>query len=87
MLPGITLGLATTLVGYSALAIAPFPGLKQIAVFAIIGLVGAFATVTLWFPLLDRLAPLQHGAGMLRLAALPWVFWSAPAQSHRTAGR
>jgi predicted exporter len=78
VMPGITLGLATTLVGYSALAIAPFPGLKQIAVFAIIGLVGAFATVTLWFPLLDRLAPLQHGAFMLRVAALPWVFWTAP---------
>jgi predicted exporter len=77
VLPAITLGLATTLIGYSALAIAPFPGLKQIAVFALIGLVGAFATVALWFPLLDRLAPLRHGANMLRIAALPWVFWTA----------
>jgi predicted exporter len=77
VLPAITLGLITTLIGYAALAIAPFPGMKQIAVFALIGLVGAFATVVLWFPLLDRLTPLRHGARMLRLAALPWVFWTA----------
>lgn len=76
--PGISLGLATTLIGYAALSMAPFPGLRQIAAFSIIGLVGAFATVTLWFPILDRLAPLRHGAGMLRFAALPWVFWTAP---------
>lgn len=78
VMSAITLGLATTLIGYAALAVAPFPGLKQIAVFAIVGLIGAFATVTLWFPVLDRLAPLRHGAGMLRVAALPWVFWTAP---------
>ncbi|CAN5922219.1 MMPL family transporter [soil metagenome] len=78
VLPGITLGLFTTLIGYSALALAPFPGLKQIAVFALIGLLAAFATVTLWFPLLDRLKPLGHGAAMLRIAALPWTFWIAP---------
>jgi predicted exporter len=78
VMPAITLGLATTLVGYAALAAAPFPGLKQIAVFAIIGLVGAFATVTLWFPLLDRLAPLRHGAPLMAIAALPWTFWTAP---------
>ena len=78
VLPGITLGFTTTLIGYAALSMAPFPGLRQIAAFAIIGLIGAFVTVTLWFPILDRLAPLRHGAGMLRLAELPWVFWTAP---------
>lgn len=78
VLPGITLGLGTTLLGYAALTLAPFPGLKQIAVFAIVGLIGAFATVTLWFPLLDRVKPLPHGAPMQRFAALPWVFWMTP---------
>ena len=77
VMPAIAMGLATTLVGYAALAIAPFPGLRQIAVFAIIGLMGSFATVTLWFPLLDRLAPLRHGAHLLHVAALPWAFWTA----------
>lgn len=78
VMPAISLGLVTTLIGYSALAIAPFPGLRQIAVFAIIGLISAFATVVLWFPLLDRLAPLRHGAGMMKVAAFPWVFWTSP---------
>ena len=71
VLPGITLGLATSLIGYAALAMAPFPGLRQIAVFAIIGLIGAFATVTLWFPLLDRIeavAPWRRHAARSRSA-------------------
>lgn len=78
VMPAISLGLVTTLIGYSALAIAPFPGLRQIAVFAIIGLISAFATVALWFPLLDRLAPLRHGAMMMQVAAFPWIFWTSP---------
>jgi predicted exporter len=81
VLPSITLGLATTLMGYAALAFAPFPGLKQIAAFAVIGLLSSFTTVVLWFPLLDRLAPLKHGVRLLRLATLPWLFWSA--ERHR----
>jgi predicted exporter len=75
--PSITLGLGTTLMGYAALTFAPFPGLKQIAVFAIIGLVSSFVTVVLWFPLFDRLAPLRHGRKMLQVATWPWIFWSA----------
>lgn len=78
VMPAIGLGLVTTLIGYSALAIAPFPGLRQIAVFALIGLLSAFASVVLWFPLLDRLAPLRHGALMMRVAEFPWVFWTTP---------
>jgi predicted exporter len=39
----ITLGLATTLVSYFALCTAPFPLIRQIAVFSIFGLLGAFA--------------------------------------------
>jgi predicted exporter len=85
ILPSISLGLATTLMGYAALAFAPFPGLKQIAVFAIIGIFGAFATVVLWFPILDHLAPLRHGSAMLRMALLPWTFWTA--EKYRTSRR
>lgn len=39
----ITLGLATTLVSYFALLTAPFPLIRQIAVFSAFGLVGSFA--------------------------------------------
>ncbi|WP_431855366.1 MMPL family transporter [Azospirillum sp.] len=75
VLPGITLGLVTTLIGYAALMLAPFPGLRQIAAFSIIGLLGAFLTVVLWLPPLDRARTLTHGAGMLRAASRLWGFW------------
>ncbi|MBS0537578.1 MAG: hypothetical protein JSR47_02400 [Proteobacteria bacterium] len=85
VLPSITLGLCTTLLGYAALAIAPFPGLKQIAVFAIVGLTASFVTVVLWYPLLDRLPPLEHGRRLLKVVAWPWDFWSA--DQYRVARR
>ncbi|SPC19913.1 conserved membrane hypothetical protein [Cupriavidus oxalaticus] len=54
LLPGMTLALATSVVAYLALGIAPFPGLRQMALFSAVGLAAAFLTVVLWFPLLDR---------------------------------
>ena len=57
ILPAVTLGLATTLVGYALLGLAPFPGLKQIAVLSAIGLLSAFLTVVTWLPLMDRPRP------------------------------
>ncbi|MYM63977.1 MMPL family transporter [Pseudomaricurvus sp. HS19] len=54
ILPGITLGLITSVLAYSAQALTPFPGLRQMAVFAAIGLIGAWLTVVCWFPLLAR---------------------------------
>jgi predicted exporter len=45
ILPGITLGLLTSTSAYLALLVAPFPGLKQLAVFSATGLVGAYATL------------------------------------------
>lgn len=50
--PGITLGLITSLVGYAALFIAPFPGLRQIAVFSFVGLLASYLCVVYWFPYL-----------------------------------
>lgn len=54
LLPGMALALATSVVAYLALGIAPFPGLRQMALFSAVGLVAAFLTVVFWFPLLDR---------------------------------
>ncbi|SCU78402.1 Lipoprotein transmembrane [Cupriavidus necator] len=54
LLPGMTLALSTSVVAYLALGIAPFPGLRQMALFSAVGLLAAFLTVVLWFPLLDR---------------------------------
>ena len=78
VLPGITLGLLTTLIGYVVLVLAPFPGLRQIAVFSVMGLLAAFVTVVLWFPLLESRKPLQHGRLMLDASGGIWRIWENP---------
>ena len=50
--PGITLGLLTSVIGFSALAIAPFPGLRQMALFSVAGITTAYLVVVLIFPFL-----------------------------------
>lgn len=58
ILPGLSMALLIAVLGYGALALAPFPGLRQIAVFSAIGLIGAYLTTVLWLPLADaRRAP------------------------------
>jgi len=52
--PGLALALSTSVVAYLALGIAPFPGLRQMALFSAVGLITAFLTVLFWFPFLDR---------------------------------
>jgi predicted exporter len=54
LLPGLALALATSVLAYLALGLAPFPGLRQMALFSASGLVAAFLTVLCWFPWLDR---------------------------------
>ncbi|MHB8381506.1 MAG: MMPL family transporter [Candidatus Binataceae bacterium] len=75
VLPGITLGAATTLIGYATLMLAPFPGLHQLAVFSAVGLMASFITVVLWLPLIDSPEPLTRGVRILAIANLLWVFW------------
>lgn len=52
----ITLGLLTSLIGYLGLLIAPFPGLQQLSLFSVIGLLGAYLTVICWYPWLAKSA-------------------------------
>jgi predicted exporter len=52
--PAILLGLATTLTSYLVLAFVPFPGLKQIAVFCMVGLVVGCGCVLCFYPLFTR---------------------------------
>ncbi len=76
LLPGLFLALATSVLAYLALAVAPFPGLRQMAVFSAAGLSAAFLTVVLWFPWLDRAAPRQSAFGQRVAASLgPWPRW------------
>ncbi len=56
--PVMWLAMLTTVIGYALLAVTPFPGLQQIAVFSAAGLLAAFVTVLWWFPWLDGGRPL-----------------------------
>lgn len=62
LMPGLLLTLATTVIGYMGLALTPFPGLRQMALFSGLGLVFAWLTVVCWFPLLVRGGTLKSGA-------------------------
>jgi predicted exporter len=54
LLPALLMALVTTVAGYGVLGLAPFPGLRQMAVFSSVGVAAAFATVAAWFPVFDR---------------------------------
>ena len=49
-------------IGYMGLALTPFPGLRQMAVFSALGLVFAWLTVVFWFPALIGPRALKAGA-------------------------
>lgn len=71
--PGLCLTLAAALIGYLGLALTPFPGLRQMAVFSGLGLVFAWLTVLCWFPLFA--AP-----GALRASRLAQAFGASRAR-------
>jgi len=50
LMPALLLGVTTTLLGYATLGVAPFPGLRQMAVFSMAGLGASFLTVVLVLP-------------------------------------
>ncbi|MFL6627018.1 MAG: MMPL family transporter, partial [Vitreoscilla sp.] len=54
LLPGLALALVTSVLGYVALGLPPFPGLRQMALFSVVGVAGAFVTTVVWFPWVDR---------------------------------
>lgn len=62
LLPGLGLTLLAAVIGYMGLALTPFPGLRQMAVFSALGLVFAWLTVVCWFPALIGGRTLKSGA-------------------------
>ncbi|WP_163558690.1 MMPL family transporter [Halomonas sp. NO4] len=83
--PGLALGLISSLTAYLIQLATPLPGLRQMATFTALGLLGAWLTVRLWLPLLP-LSP--HPATLavaerlnhIRLqskAAGPWLVLTA----------
>ena len=75
VLVGITLGTATTVIGYLTLCLAPFPGLHQIAAFSAVGLLASWITVVIWLPLLDHKVVPASGQAMLMKANKVLAFW------------
>ncbi|WEY40135.1 MMPL family transporter [Paraburkholderia sp. SUR17] len=75
--PALTVALATSLLGYAILTFAPFPALKQIACFAMVGIATAFASVLWLLPsLLAR--PARHTPRTLfAVAAAMLTRWHA----------
>ncbi|ERO64860.1 MMPL family transporter [Pseudomonas piscis] len=68
-LPGLSLSLATSCIGYLALAWTPFPALTQIAVFSAAGLLGAYLAAVCLLPALLRKVELRPAQWPLRVAA------------------
>lgn len=79
ILAAITLGLITSLIGYLGLLVAPFPGLQQLALFSAIGLISAYVTVVVWYPILaKRPSPTKDLPGLAFWSSL-LAAWQKPA--------
>lgn len=78
LLPAITLGLITSLIGYLGMLIAPFPGLQQLSLFSAIGLTAAYFTVVCWYPVLAG-KPSKHHVIPAQRALSQWLLvWQQP---------
>lgn len=80
--PGLWLGLISSLAAYLVQLATPLPGLRQMATFAALGLLGAWLTVRLWLPLLPprphhATASIATGLDRLRLPAQAPRRWGA----------
>jgi predicted exporter len=74
--PGITLGLVTTVVGYLCLIQSDMPGLYQIALFSIIGLIAAWLFVVAIFPIVFKVQPINQYRALTRLSAINVSIWN-----------
>ncbi|MGN6319887.1 MMPL family transporter [Trinickia sp.] len=75
--PALLVALATSLLGYAILAWAPFPALKQIACFAMVGISMAFASVVSLLPAMLEQAPRRTPAYLFAGAARLLSRWQS----------
>jgi predicted exporter len=86
VLPALVVALATSLLGYAILAFAPFPALKQIACFAMVGIFTAFASV-IWLLPSFLLRPARRSPQTLfAVAAVSLARWRALIGGRRAWG-
>ncbi|AEF53611.1 MMPL family transporter [Marinomonas posidonica] len=67
LLVGLLLGLISSVLAYAGLALTPFPGLRQIAVFSSVGLISSWITVILWLPLASDLTHMTLHSHILNI--------------------
>lgn len=83
ILPGLTLGLISNLLSYAGLGFSPFPGLQEVALFSAMGLLVAWLTVVLLFPLLLTGFTFDHQPGILKLTTYWEQHWPLWVSKHR----
>ncbi|AOY01454.1 MMPL family transporter [Jeongeupia sp. USM3] len=70
LLPSLLIATLFTALAYLCLALTPFPGLAQMAVFAATGIASAWLSELFWYP---RLAPSKLEPGVLGAPLLRWL--------------
>lgn len=83
VMPGIAVGLLTSLLGYAGLGFSPFPGLQEIAVFSALGLMVAWLTVVGLFPFCLEGFKLDYHPRMLKLTRYWQQHWPNGLLQHR----
>ncbi|RQS11015.1 hypothetical protein DIE07_12605 [Burkholderia sp. Bp9002] len=81
--PALAVALATSLLGYAILMWVPFPALKQIATFAMVGILAAFAAVLGFLPLMLTDAPTRTPARLFARVARMLAGWQAAMGGRR----
>jgi predicted exporter len=77
ILPGLFIGLLTHLLSYAGLGFSPFPGLQEMAFFSAMGLIVAWLTVVMLFPLLLTGFNPEHEPKILKLTSYWQQHWPA----------
>ncbi|WP_395061845.1 MMPL family transporter [Paraburkholderia silvatlantica] len=86
VLPALTVALGTSLLGYAILTFAPFPALRQIACFAIVGIFTAFASVVWLLPSLMTQPAGRSPHTLFAVAAASLAKWQALIGGRRAWG-
>ena len=80
--PGITLGVITSVIGFIGLCFTPFPGLQQMAIFCIAGLVSVYICVVLFYPQIFSTMRCDPDKSIYRLVSAYLKRWNTTTISH-----
>ncbi|MDR2365004.1 MAG: MMPL family transporter [Zoogloeaceae bacterium] len=76
LLPTLGMALLTPALAYLSLTLTPFPGLKQMAIFAVCGIFGAWMSVVCFYPyLLPQTLPLPRNTRWMTRLLDHWPRW------------